>query len=319
MLRARMEVLGKPEAVLRVETFELGPLAPGHVRVAVEYAPIDPMDLLSVRGLYPIALPLPGTPGAEGAGRVVAVGPGTALEVGAAVVLPIRAGSWASHVDVAHDDAVCLPQGTNLRNASMLRVDALSALALLESVPRGSVVVHAPGGGSVGRFLLQLASRFDVQVVALSERPERLEALKALGATQAFVLDAQAPGRVRACTDDRGADVVFDGIGGRGTAVLAACLRDGGEVVTYGAMSRESPVVPVMHPVFRDVRLRGFWLNRCTREWGPGECASKIRELAAAKLEPEIAGTYPLRELASALGHAADRSRRGRVLLRPDC
>jgi NADPH:quinone reductase-like Zn-dependent oxidoreductase len=272
------------------------------------------MDRLQIRGHYP----LPSSwPGAEGVGRVLALGPGVEHPVpGMRVLLPIRCGAWRERLTIAAEFAVVVPERRATRDVSTLRIEGLSASVLLDAIAPDDWFVHSPGAGSVGRYLTALARRRGLHSIALVGSQEPIAELWGLGADHVFVREDDVPRRVA----DLGLPVPqigFDGSGGPTSELLAAMLEVGGELVVYGGMGRRGPELSIEQLVHRDIGVRGFWLHRWTHGAGEHYVQAQLQELVELDLRERIAGEFALDDWRAAIELAEHEQVRGRVLLLP--
>ena len=196
----------------------------GEVLIRVEAAGVNFWDIMWRRGEYDVATPLPFIPGAEVAGKVVAVGPGvTGFEVGTPVVSAPPSGGYAQFVVAPIATTFPIPQMlSTVEVVSLMAQGLMGVLALRKSArlaPGESVLVEAAAGG-VGSFVVQLAKLYGAsKVIAAASSPEKRAIAEALGADAS--VDYTAPGWarvVRDLTDGRGVDVVLDLAGGETTA-----------------------------------------------------------------------------------------------------
>lgn len=290
---------------------------PGEVLVRIAAATVLPMDLLGLRGHYPIRRALPCVAGVEGAGVVAAVGEGAGLAVGDPVLLPVRAGTWAEAAVVRADACARLPAGIDLVQAASLRIGLPSAARLIDAsgAGAGDWLILDPGASGVAQGVVQLAKARGIRTVAVLRRSSRAARVAALGA-DAWVEDVAA---VKGIVGDR-AVAALDGTAGARTDALASAVREGGTVWVYGAMSREPARLSVANAVFRDVSVRGFWLLRDARR-DPADVDATIArlagEVAAGRLETEIAGRFGLGAWREALALARRDDRDGRVVFVP--
>lgn len=312
-MRVVQTAFGRPAEVLRLEALATGPLPEAHLRVWVEAAPILPMDHLRIRGHYPLAQELPGTPGSVGVGRVVE---GPSAWRGHRVVLPMRSGSWASEVVVPIEGTLRVSNDADPVQVALLRVNGLTAQALLAGLERGSWVMVDAATGGVGRYVLALARLMGVNVVALSRRSEALASLTEAGAAVALVDEPGWPERLRERVDEP-IHRALDGVGGASTERLGEALSDNGRVVCFGAMSRESPRLRVADSLFRGVLLQGFWLYRHDSARGAYETGRILDRLVELGLEGAVDSTWALEEVHGALVRDRERERTGRVVLTP--
>ena len=312
---------GDPASVLTLEPHADAEPGPGEVRVNLAAATVLPMDLLGLRGHYPVRRPLPAVAGVEGAGRVAAAGDGVDWAPGTPVLLPVRAGTWATSAVVRADACVRLPEAIDLVQAASLRIDLPSAARLLAAsgARRGDWLILDPGAGAVSQATVQLARADGVRTVAVLRRPSRAARVTALGAEAALVAGDHLAARLREIVGDR-AVAALDGTGGANTDVLASVVREGGSVWVYGGVSRQPSTLSVGNLVFRDVSVRGFWLLRDARR-DPAGVDAAIRALAlqvaAGVLTTEVAGTFALADWKAALALARSETREGRVIFTP--
>ncbi len=301
---------GDPAQVLRLAAVDEPAVGAGQVLVQVLASPIDPADLLTVRGLYPLLPELPWTPGMEGVGEVL-----TGEQAGLRVVLPVRTGAWRERVVLDEAALEPVPKGLDPVQACMSWINAPTAWRLLEGLRPGDVVISAPGAGGVGQLVAQLAALRGLHVVAVCRReaPE-LEGLAGV------VLDG--PGLGRRVRDAAGGPIVrlLDGVGGTWTARLARCLAPGAEVVVYGGMSRQAPELGIGDLVFRGLTMRGFWLyadNQARADRGRPLRAQLAAMVGLGLLRHPVASVHALDDWEAALEAARDPARRGRVVLCP--
>jgi trans-2-enoyl-CoA reductase len=150
-----------PEEVIRAVEFEMPPLEAEQALVEVVAAPINPADLLTLTGEYGRLPPLPAIGGREGVGRVAELGSGTrGPAVGKLVLLPLGAGSWATHVVVEAARLVQLPEEADPQQLSMMTINPpTAALLLSEFVTLGPEdwVIQNTANSAVGLYLVQLA------------------------------------------------------------------------------------------------------------------------------------------------------------------
>jgi NADPH:quinone reductase-like Zn-dependent oxidoreductase len=315
---------GSPEEALKLVDIETPTPGRADLLCRVLASPINPADLLSLRGLYPIKQPLPGIPGIEGVGVIEAKGSSIGkLEVGQKVLLPVRANPWAEKTVVKAMDCIPLSSDVDPVQVCMLQINALTARVLLSDfrmLSKGDWIIQNPGSSTVGQYIVQLAELRGIRTVNLIRRSERAGHLESLGADVVLLDGEDLAKRVDTATKGAEISLALDAMGGPATDRMASCLSRGGLVISYGAMSREPAQLSVVQTVFRGIRLRGFWLYpwkrkdmQRTRDW--------IRELGedfeASRLITEVAGEYSLDQWREALELAESSERNGRVVFCP--
>src|SRR6266545_3907376 len=219
---------GGPE-VLTVTELEQPQPGPGQVRVEVTAAGVNFIDVYHRTGLYPKELPF--VPGDEGAGRVVAVGPGVErLKIGDRVASTELAGAYAQFALVEADRVVPIPEGVS---------DELAAAVLLQGLTAHYLVHDAAGG--VGLLLTQLATKLGARVIATVSQLEKEKLARDAGAAEVIGYDNVIED-VRRLTDGAGVPAVYDGVGRNTFDASLASLRPHGILVLYGQSS--GPVPP---------------------------------------------------------------------------
>ena len=218
--------LGPPER-LCLETFASAPLVQGQVRVAVHAAGINFPDVLMAAGEYQLKPELPFTPGVEAAGEVTEIADGVAgVVVGDRVIVKMRYGAYADEAVVAPTQLMPLPSNFDYaEGATFLAAHGTAHHALVDrgQVQPGEVLLVHGAGGGVGLAAVEIGKLLGATVIAAASSEEKLGVAKGRGADH-LVLYAREPFRdaVKRITDGRGADVVFDPVGGE---VLENSLR----------------------------------------------------------------------------------------------
>src|ERR1700730_2072649 len=161
MKKVEITAYGAPEAVARcAEAPDVGPPGAGEIVFDVLAFPINPADLSMIRGNYRLHPPLPATPGAECVGRVAAVGAGVGDIRSGDLVVNMARENWAQRRRVKAEDALPIPEGLDLRQAAMLRINPPTALLLLEdhvALKPGDWVIQNVANSAVGRHVIVLA------------------------------------------------------------------------------------------------------------------------------------------------------------------
>lgn len=260
---------GAPERVLRLEEQRLPSELGAHdVLIHLLAAPINPSDINTIEGKYPISPPLPGVPGHEGVGVVEAVGTKVSRMRPGDRVVPLEhaQGTWRSH-GVFHELLwYKIPKDIPIATAATMVVNPPTAVRLLEEfvqLAEGDTLVQNGATSHVGKLIIQLAKSRGINTVnIIRDRPDRRETeheLRDMGAS--LVTTAE---EVRRALKDSGLPkpkLALDCVSGEAATACAKVLAPGGTMVTYGAMSREPLTVPPGLLIFNDIRMRGFWLT----------------------------------------------------------
>ncbi len=311
---------GGPE-VLTVTELEQPQPGPGQVRVEVTAAGVNFIDVYHRTGLYPKELPF--VPGDEGAGRVVAVGPGVErLKIGDRVASTELAGAYAQFALVEADRVVPIPEGVSDELAAAVLLQGLTAHYLVHDSYRihegDTVVVHAAAGG-VGLLLTQLATKLGARVIATVSQLEKEKLARDAGAAEVIGYD-NVTEDVRRLTDGAGVPAVYDGVGRNTFDASLASLRPHGILVLYGQSS--GPVPPF--DLGRLARGGSLFVTRPTLKHfiaTPEELTRRAGDvcgwIADGSLSVHIGGRYPLTDAGQAHTDLQSRRTTGKLLLLP--
>ncbi|EKS39508.1 zinc-dependent alcohol dehydrogenase family protein [Afipia broomeae] len=314
MHNVQINAFGKPWEV--VETVSLpDPGAPGagEIVVDMEFSPINPSDLVLMRGLYGVKPNLPAPVGAEGVARVAKIGSGvTGIKEGDRVLFPRGASTWLTRAKVKADGLFALPANADPQQLSMLMVNPPTAYLMLTeyvALKKGDWVIQSAGNSAVGRAVIAIAKKMGIHTVSVVRRPELIEELKKLGADVVLVEGPDLAKRVREATDKAKIMLALDSVGGPGLMPLNDCLANGGTLVAYGVMSGGPGPFFTAPNIFRDLTLKGFWLLNWFNKNSPERALEVQKQVASwiadGTIYTPVEATYPLTESKAAISHAA--------------
>jgi NADPH:quinone reductase len=310
--------------VLAVQDRELPPPGEAELRVEVAASGVNFIEVYERQGVYPTSPPF--VLGSEGAGEVIAVGPGvTDFTVGDGVAWSNAPGSHASGVLVPADQAVRVPEGVAPEVAAAAMLQGMTAHYLVNTtypVASGdTALVHAAAGG-VGQLLTQMIKRRGGHVIGTVSTAEKEARARAAGADEIIryteVDDLAA--EVRRANGDRGVQVVYDGVGHDTFDASLASLARRGMLVLYGGSSGQVPPLDVQ----RLNRAGSLFLTRpklmdytVTRDELLERGTAVLDSIRDGSLHVEIHGRYPLSEAARAYADLEGRRTTGKLLLVP--
>jgi NADPH2:quinone reductase len=313
--------LGPPER-LRLESFAPTPLPKGDVRVAIHAAGINFPDILMAAGEYQLKPELPFTPGVEAAGEVTEIGEGvTGLSVGDRVIVKMRHGAYADEAMVSPSQVIPLPLTFDYaEGATFLAAHGTAYHALIDrgQVRPGEVLLVHGAGGGVGLAAVEMGKMLGATVIAAASSEEKLAVAQARGADH-LVLYPREPFRdaVKRITEGRGADVVFDPVGGEILENSLRCIAWGARILIIGftggiGMARTNLLL------IKGASLLGVRAGEAVRR-NPGLGAVRIKNLVdwaeAGKIRPHISHRLPLEDCAKAMRLLIERKAIGRVAL----
>jgi NADPH2:quinone reductase len=313
--------LGPPER-LCLEECASAPLEHGQVRVAVRAAGINFPDILMVAGDYQLKPELPFVPGVEAAGEVAEIADGaTGVAVGDRVMVRMRHGAYAEEVVVAPSQLTPLPSNFDLaEGATFLAAHGTAHHALVdrgELEPGEVLLVHGAGGG-VGLAAVEIGKLLGATVIAAASSEEKLAAAKAKGADH-LVLYPREPFRdaVKRITEGRGADVVFDPVGGEILENSLRCIAWGARILVVGftggiGLARTNLLLIKGASV---IGVRAGEAGRRNPAMANARSSALLQWAAAGKVRPHISHRLPLSNYAQAMRLLIERKAIGRVAL----
>lgn len=321
MRAVRVREAGGPE-VLELADVDVPAPGTGQVLVAVEAAGVNFIDTYQRSGAYRVTLPA--VPGSEGAGTIVAVGPGVgAAGVGDRVAWAGQPGSYAERVVADVDRLVVIPAGVDTRTAAAVMLQGMTAHYLATSTfplgPGHTAIVHA-GAGGVGRLLVQIAKRRGAIVAATVSTEEKAALARSAGADEVIRYTQVDLAEESVRLFPGGVDVVYDSVGRDTFLSSLDCLRPRGMLVLYGQSSGAvDPIDPQVLSRKGSLYLTRPTLGHYTAD--AGELRRRAGELfawvTAGDLEVRIDRTFALEQAADAHRYVEARLTKGKVLLLP--
>ena len=321
------EKFGEPADVLSLRDMPLPEPAAGEVRVRMLASPVNPSDLLMIRGQYSRLPKLPATPGFEGVGLVDAAGPGVLgrFLLGKRVAaLNSRTGSWAEFAIVSAKQAIPLSTRLPLEQAAMFFVNPATAYILTRrvlAVPAGEWLLQTAAGSALGRMVIRLGKRFGFRTISVVRRKEQVAELKETGG-DVVIADAGSSLRdkVRAATRGQGVRYAIDPVGGATGAALVGCLSPGGRLILYGTLSGDPLPLSPRDLIAGSATIEGFWLGNWMARQNLIRKLKLVRSLTGLILDGVLASdvgpTFSLTGITESVRTAEQVARGGKVLLK---
>jgi NADPH2:quinone reductase len=313
--------LGPPER-LRLETFASKPLVAGEVRVAIRAAGINFPDILMAAGEYQLKPDLPFTPGVEAAGDVIEVdGVAKGVSVGDRVIVKMRHGAYTDEAVVTPSQLTPLPSTFDYaEGATFFAAHGTAYHGLIDRgqlQPGEVLLVHGAGGG-VGLAAVEMGKMLGATVIAAASSEDKLDVARARGADH-LVLYSREPFRdaVKRLTGGRGADVVFDPVGGAIFEESVRCIAWGARLLVIGftggvGLARTNLLL------IKGASVLGVRAGEAVRKnpaLGEVRFKSLLAWAEAGKIRPNISHRLPLEDYAQAMRLLIDRKAIGRVAL----
>jgi NADPH:quinone reductase len=315
--------LGSPDR-LTVEDVPSPRLAADQVRVRVRACGVNFPDVLMVAGKYQLQPPMPFSPGAEFAGEIIAVGRNCRNStVGQRVLAITGFGGMAEEVAVAESSVVPIPDDLDYETAAAFLLaygTSWHALRQRAALAAGETLLILGAAGGVGLAAVQIGKLMGATVIAAAGTPEKLQLARENGADETVnYTGTRLKDAVRELTSGRGADVIFDPVGGE---LFDDCLRAvawRGRILIVGFASGTIQSIPANLPLLKGSSLLGVFWGQFTKlepQLHQQNTAELITALQRGKLKPHIGAVFPLEQAAQALQMLAERRATGKVVVR---
>jgi len=320
--------LGGPDS-MRLEEVDPGEPHDGFVRVAVRGAAINFPDVLMIAGLYQVKPELPFVPGVEVSGEVLSAPASSGFNAGDHVMALLDSGGltrggYAEIADAAPQSVVRMPDEMSFEDGAGFTLIyqtgwfGLHRRAKLQ--PGETLLVHA-GAGGVGSAAVQLGKAAGATVIATAGSDEKVAVCLKLGADHALNYKTQDfVEEVKKLTDGRGADVIYDPVGGEVYDRSTKCIAFEGRIVLVGFTSGHIPQAATNHILVKNYSVLGLhWglYARRAHELIPPATHSLLDLYRSGKIKPHISARLPLTEAPRALAMVAGGKSTGKVVLRP--
>lgn len=315
---------GPPEAL---EIDNLPDPTPGDWDVVIEVhgAAVNFPDTLIIQNLYQFKPDLPFSPGGECAGIVKAKGSKVGhLNIGDRVLAFTGWGGFAEQAVADSRAVVPMPEGLDFVTASafvMTYATSYHALADRAAIQSGETLLVLGASGGVGIAAIEIGKALGARVIAAASTAEKLKVCQEHGADDVInYVEEDLKTRIRELTDGKGADVIYDPVGGAFSEAALRAIAWRGRFLVIGFANGEIPKIPLNLALLKGCNINGvFWGDYAKRE--PMNNMKDLRTLfgwlQAGKLRPHIAGTYSLTEAPKAIRALMDRQVSGKLVITP--
>jgi NADPH:quinone reductase len=314
---------GPPES-LSVEEIAAPEAGPGEVVVSVRAASLNFPDVLIIQNKYQFKPPLPFSPGSELAGVVKAVGAGVEKwKPGDRVMAFTTYGAFAEEAKTEASRLVSMPARMSFETAAaFLLAYGTSDHALRDrgGLRSGETLLVLGAAGGVGLAAVEIGKALGAGVIACASSEDKLHVCREHGADSTINYAREdLRERVRALTEGRGADVIYDPVGGSFSEPAFRSIAWRGRHLVVGFAAGEIPRMPLNLALLKGAAVMGvFWGDFARRE--PDRLQQSVEQLARwheeGRLRPHISCTFELAQAPEALKLMAERRVTGKVVLR---
>src|SRR4051812_31423012 len=314
---------GPPESLVLEELASPRP-AGGEVVVSVKAASVNFPDVLIIQNKYQFKPPLPFSPGSELAGVVKEVGSGvTAFRPGDRVMAFTTYGAFAEEVKTEATRLLPLPEKMDfVTGAAFVLTYGTSDHALRDraALKAGETLLVLGAAGGVGLAAIEIGKALGARVIACASSEDKLAVCREHGADATINYAAEdLRERLKVLTEGRGADVIYDPVGGPYSEPAFRSIAWRGRLLVVGFAAGDIPKLPLNLALLKGASIVGvFWGDFARRE--AKAFAESVRQLgrwhAEGKLRPHVSETFPLEKAAEALKLMAARQVKGKVVLK---
>ena len=314
--------LAGPAALRLDEVAEPRP-GPGQVRIGVRACGVNFADSLIVRGQYQQQPRLPFSPGFEVSGEVLELGAGVqGIAIGDRLIAMTPHGGYAEQVVADAWRCVPLPAAMSWEHgAAFPVVFGTSHVALWHRArlrAGETLVVHGASGG-VGLTAVAIGKQLGATVIATASTPQKLEVARAHGADHLIDTSREdVRTRIKDLTGGRGADVVYDPVGGELFTASLRSMAFEGRILVIGFAGGSVPQIPANHLLVKNVDVIGLnW--PAYADLNPKVMTGSLQTLMQwyldGAIKPHVSATYPLQQAVEALNQVVSRKSTGKVVL----
>ncbi len=313
---------GPPESLV-VEEVPAPIAGPGEVVISVKAAGVNFPDVLIIQNKYQVKPPLPFSPGSELAGIVKAVGEGVdRVKPGDAVLAITGYGAFAEEVKTDAARLVHIPAGMDFTHAAAFGLTyATSDHALRDRgvLKAGETLLVLGAAGGVGLAAIEIGKALGARVIACASTDDKLAVCREHGADATInYATEELRERIRALTNGRGANVVYDPVGGSYTESALRSIAWRGRLLVVGFAAGEIPKIPLNLTLLKGCSIVGvYWGESSRRE--PDRFAESVAQLSRwfreGAIKPHVSQTFPLERASEALTLMAERKVVGKVVL----
>ena len=311
------EQLGSPKNLVIRDLDSPSPGA-GEVKVALKARGVSYVDVLLIAGQYQVKRELPFIPGSEAAGVVVEVGDGVeSVRPGDRVLTP---GGFAEEAVVAAGDVIRLPDTVPFNTAAAFKSNYTTAYYGLQRgrLKAGEVLLIHGAAGGVGLAAVDMGKLFGTMVIATASTDEKLAVCKQMGADHVINYTEGFREQVRALTGGRGADVIYDPVGGDVFDESMRCIAPYGRLLIVGFTGGRPALAKTNHVLIKDAEVIGFTIGALSRHdpaWAKRNVEHLMGWLSSGRISPYVSHELPLEQAAEALQLIIDRQVIGKAVL----
>ena len=320
---AILSKIGPAEEVVNIESISQSDFDDSSILVKMQFAPINPADILMIEGNYASVPNCPTEIGIEGSGIIEEVGNKiTNFKVGDKVMCLSRT-NWKTTQILKENEVIKLPESIDLQQAAMLKVNLASAYLMLTNfrkLSKGNWIIQNASNSAVGKNIIYLSKSLGLKTINLVRRDNVIDELLDIGADIVInsddinVIKKELHSKV-----DGPISLGIDAVAGDATNLLASLVNESGLVINYGLLSGKACSIDPLNIVFRSIVIEGFWLAKEMRSMDYMAISTMYNNLIPfitnKQIYVNVDKTFPLSKISEALKAAKAYGRNGKIQL----
>jgi len=312
-----------PIAELKYKEIDSPKIGAKQVLVEMRACSVNFPDTLIVQGKYQMRPERPFSPGSDIAGVVKAIGEGVKhVKPGDEVFGFVRTGGFAEEIRVPARDVFPKPPGMDFPIASSFMMaygTSFHALKDRAKLQKGETLVVLGASGGVGLAAVELGKLMGARVIACASTTEKLELCQKYGADEIINYTTEnLKERIKELTNSKGADVIYDPVGGDYSEAALRAMGWNGRFLVVGFAAGNIPKIPLNLALLKVCQIVGVFWGRFAIEFPKENMANTmqlIQWFATGKIKPHIDKTYPLKDAIQALKDMANRKVKGKIVI----
>jgi NADPH2:quinone reductase len=316
------KAFGPPESLV-IEDIPAPEPGPGEILIDVHASALNFPDVLMIEGKYQSQPPFPFSPGGELAGTIAALGPDTeGLQIGERVFASVGVGGFAEQIVINQRSALKIPDSMSFAQASGISTTygtSYYALKQRADLQPGETLLVLGAAGGVGLAAVELGKAMGARVIAAASSDEKLAAAKQAGADELInYSDGELKDKVKALTDGKGADVIYDPVGGSLFDQCMRCINWYGRILVIGFAAGDIPKVPINLVLLKSCQLVGVFFGAWAgRE--PKAARENLQQVldfhSQGKIQALVGREYSFEQYAEAMRCLSERRAIGKVVV----
>ncbi len=296
------------------------------VLIKIHASPINPSDLMFIRGLYGIKKKAPVSAGFEASGTIVSIGKDIKFlkpNMQVSCVSGHNDGSWADYMVTTEENCLPLIDGITLDEASCFFVNPMTAWAMVTRAidEKHTAMIQTASASALGKMVVRLCAEKKLPLINIVRKKEQEDTLRELGAE--YIINSEAPNfekELYKTSKKLNATYAIDAVAGETAQKVLECMPYAGKIICYGALSEKPISVNAGMMIFQNKKVEGYWLSSWIYSLGLEEFqkqAKDAQKYLKTIFQTKINKRYALEDFAEGLEYYKNHMTEGKVVFAP--